>query len=316
MANKLNILITGGAGFIGSYLTKRFIELGHNVSIITLSMDLTRIIPILKNPNLKIIEEDIYDFESLKKRLNKERIDLIFHLSAFIPKDNAPDNFSKCIRTNAQGTLNILRIADILKVKKFVYISSVSVYAKPSKGAIKEDHPTIPDTIYGFTKLIGESYCQMYALEKDMNITILRLAGVFGPGRKAGAEYNFIRNIIDGKRPVINSNDKNSNDSVYVEDVLAACEHLVSITPLKRLNIYNIASGESVSLKELIGIINNHLNTNIKPIIKNKNNHEVHYIYNIDAAKKFINYKPGSKKSNMIKFINKIKHLENENTKH
>ena len=196
MEKKLDILITGGTGFIGSHLVRRFSNLGHRVTVVTRTEKLERINRITHAPKLKLIEADISDFTELNRKINNFRFDIIFHFAAQLPRNENKSQFDRYIKTNAEGTLNILKLSDALKVYKIVYASSVSVYSPTQNDVIDENYPTIPDNVYGISKLIGEIYCRMYALEREINIIVLRLSGIFGPGRTNGSEYKFIKKIM------------------------------------------------------------------------------------------------------------------------
>jgi len=304
---KLNILVTGGTGFIGSHLCEKLVKRNHNLTIITSSGNYDNIKSIINKENVIIVNANISEYASLEKSIANNKFDIIFHLASYIPK-GAPDDDLKCIKVNDIGTKNILEFAKNNQCKKFIYSSTGWVYGNPQHIPVDENHPKNPFDAYGKTKLNGENYCKKYS--KYMNIIILRYAGVYGPRKDKGAVYSFIKNMLEKKTIIIYGDGTQTNDYIYVNDVINANLLAMEIIEETTFDIFNVGSGQEKSAIELANLIGDLLK--IKPKIKYKDTKITNkrYFLDITKAKKILKFKPSNFKICLEKFITYIKESE------
>ena len=172
------ILITGGAGFIGTHLLNRLSTLGHQLTVLdNLSVGQKNHLP--KNTNF--IKASIED-PSILKIFKKVKPDIVYHLAADNRVTSSPE---ETIKANVIGTFNVLKSCQSAGVKQFVFTSSAAVYGESKKFPIKETHPTKPISAYGVSKLTGELYCQQF--QSFFKTSIFRFANVYGPGQSSSS---------------------------------------------------------------------------------------------------------------------------------
>jgi UDP-glucose 4-epimerase len=219
----MNILVTGGAGFIGSNVADAYIEAGHNVVIVdNLFMGNKKNV----NAKARFYKTDIRD-KKINDIIRKEKIDVINHHAAQI---SVPDSVKRPIfdaDINIKGTLNLLEAAKGNKIKKFIFISSGgTVYGSKVKLPAAEDNPLTAESPYGIAKVTGEHYVRFYSAQYGIKYTILRYSNVYGPRQiphgEAGVVAIFIKMIMNGKTPVIYGGGKCIRDYVYAGDVARA----------------------------------------------------------------------------------------------
>ena len=247
------VLVTGGAGFIGSHLTERLLETGARVTVIDdLSVGKWKNLP--NHPNL--IKQKVSILGDISRFVRGK--DIIFHLAAIPwPQMSVVDPL-RTHRVNVDGTLNLLLEAKKHKVKKFIFSSSYTVYPKP----------LVP---YALQKLIGEEYCQLFAELWGLETVCLRYFNVYGPRMFMDGQYTnilpkFITLISENKIPTINGDGEQTRDFIHVDDVVNA--NILAAQSSASGNIFNIRSGESVSINKVVEILNRLLGKNIKPIHK------------------------------------------------
>jgi UDP-glucose 4-epimerase len=219
----MNILVTGGAGFIGSNVADAYIAAGHNVVILdNLYMGNKKNV----NPKAKFYKTDIRDAK-VKDIVKKENIEVINHHAAQI---SVPDSVKSPLfdaDINIKGTLNMLEAARLNKIKKFIFISSGgTVYGSKVKLPATENNPLTAESPYGISKVSGEHYVRFYTAQYGIKHTILRYSNVYGPRQiphgEAGVVAIFIKLIMSGKAPVIFGDGKCIRDYVYAGDVARA----------------------------------------------------------------------------------------------
>lgn len=253
-------LVTGGAGFIGSHLCQRLLELGLKTIVVD---DLStgkkeNIIPYLKNRKFIFIEADITDFDKMEKIFKKYRLDIIFHQAAS-KKTICLKNPKRDLEINGKGTLGLLQLALKYKVKKFVHASTGSVYGELQTKIQDEKHPLNPASYYGVSKLAGEKYVILFHKLYKMDTTVLRYFHVYGPRQEfspyGGVVAIFIRNCLKNENPIIFGTGRQERSFTYVNDVINA-NLMVAINPKAKGEIYNCASGIHVTIKDLLNQIN------------------------------------------------------------
>ncbi len=253
----MNILITGGAGFIGSNNADAMIEQGHRVVI------LDNLITGKKeniHPKAVFYEMDIRDVK-IENIFYKEKIDVICHYAAQmdVRKSVADPIFDANV--NVLGMLNLLQMAVKHRVKKFVFASTGgAIYGEQDYFPADESHPMRPCSPYGITKLTGEKYLFFYQQTYGLNYVVLRYANVYGPRQnphgEAGVVAIFCAKMLHGEQPVINGDGKQTRDYVYIDDVVAA-----NLAALKHetSDFFNIGTGIETDVNTLFRVLRDEL---------------------------------------------------------
>ncbi|MHC4150057.1 MAG: NAD-dependent epimerase/dehydratase family protein [Planctomycetota bacterium] len=219
----MNILVTGGAGFIGSNLVDAFIEAGHRVVVVdNLYMGQTKNL----HRDAKFYLLDIRAPE-LEKVFQQEGIDVVYHQAAQMDVRRSVEDPMFDASVNVSGSLNLLQNAVTYKIKKFLFASTGgAIYGEQDYFPADENHPNRPCSPYGITKLTVEKYLAYYHEVFGLNYTILRYANVYGPRQnphgEAGVVAIFIEKLMSGGQPIINGDGKQTRDFVYVGDVVRA----------------------------------------------------------------------------------------------
>ncbi len=247
--SKKNILVAGGAGFIGSHLADKLIASGNNVVIVdNFSTGKKENV----NPAAKIFNLDIRDKEGLKSVFADSQFDFVIHQAAKINLNVMLEDTAEDVTNSVLGTLNILNCCNEFKVKKLIYASSVAVYGRSKKLPAAETDELIPIYSYGIAKKCAEEYIKYFSDYYRLNYTILRYANVYGPRQTIHGEVGVIAIFSDRaakSQPLIVYGDgTQTRDYVYIDDV-------VGIT-LKALEggdreIFNVGCGRGISVNEI-----------------------------------------------------------------
>jgi len=251
------ILVTGGAGFVGSHLCDQLIELNNHVfcldNLVGTQNSTRNIAHLLENPLFTFINKSVTEWSSPK---NLEGFEYIFHQAA--SKNTVSiDDPTKDLETNALGTLKLLLSAKEVGVKKFVHGSTGSVYGE-SKTSLKETTSKNPVSFYGVSKLAGESYCQVVNDIYGLDFTVLRYFHVIGTrqyeGEGGGVVPIFVKACIENEPLTIFGNGDQIRSFTSVHDVVTANILSASLGP-DSLGVFNCASAIKVSIKELADFI-------------------------------------------------------------
>jgi UDP-glucose 4-epimerase len=252
--HQYNILVTGGAGFIGSHLTDHLLSLGHKVTVLDnlVNGKKENISQALKNPGCKFIQGDILN-ETTCLDATKD-IDVVYHLACLGVRHSLHSPFENH-RVNAEGSLRVLEASRQNKVKRFFYISTSEIYGDIKTFPIDEGGVPLPKTVYGSSKLAGENYAYSYHVCFGMDATVLRIFNNYGPrahyeGDAGEIIPRSIVNIIYGKPPVVFGKGDVTRDFFYVKDTAAALGRLLDITGISG-EIINIGTGAEISMKDL-----------------------------------------------------------------
>lgn len=243
----MKILVTGGAGFIGSNIVDRYIKLGHKVVIID---DLSNGKKENLNPKAKFYKLDIRE-DGLERIFKAERPDVVNHHAAQIDLVRSVEDPKLDASINIGGTINIGRNCIKYGVKKLILASSGGAIYGETKSPAREDVAIRPISPYAINKYAAELYLQYWKAVYGIEYTILRYSNVYGPrqvGGDAGVISKFIRNMMADKPVTIYGNGKQSRDYVYVGDVASAN---VSALTKGNDNIYNIGTKEETNVNEL-----------------------------------------------------------------
>jgi UDP-glucose 4-epimerase len=244
-----NVLVTGGAGFIGYHLCKKLLTLTDNVTIYD-NMSSGTMQNVKDNSKAKFVKGDILDLKTL---LAQPKQDLIYHLAAQVVVGYSMENPLADFDTNAKGTLMVLEKArkDDAKV---VFASSAAVYGNPAVFPTPESYGFHPFSCYGLSKVVGEEYCQMYKDQYGLEVVITRFANVYGL-RCHGVIHDFLDKLAKNPDKLeMLGTGQNCRDFVHVSDVVAA---LVQLGEKEGINgeVYNLGLGKTTSILELADLI-------------------------------------------------------------
>jgi UDP-glucose 4-epimerase len=222
----MKILITGGAGFIGSHLCEKYTKEGHTVICMDnfMSGNLMNVRHLLDYRNFKLVKGDIRDFDLLEKTMRD--IDVVFHLAAQIHVDRSYIEPKLTYDVNVMGTQNVLEVARIYDAKKIIHASTSEVYGSALYAPIDENHPLNAPHPYGASKIAADRVCYAYIQTYNMNISIIRLFNIFGPRQRdvgyGGVISIFTRRVLNGIPPIIYGDGLQTRDYTYIEDAVRA----------------------------------------------------------------------------------------------
>jgi len=267
-------LVTGGAGFIGSHLVDRLLADGHRVRVLDDfsggSRANLRDAERVAGERLEVVEGDIRDRPALDGLV--EGVDGIFHLAALGSVPRSIEEPALYHEVNGTGTLNVLLAARNAGVQRVLFAGSSSVYGALEALPKREDHPTLPLSPYGLTKLIGENYLRLFRELFGMETVTLRYYNVFGPRQNPKSQYAavipaFIARFLSGESPVVYGDGRQSRDFTFVDDVVAA-NVLAMTAPAENTadGLFNVAAGNRHSLNELVSILREILDTTV-PVV-------------------------------------------------
>jgi UDP-glucose 4-epimerase len=255
----MNILITGGAGFIGSNIADAYIEKGYNVIIVdNMSTGVKEYI----NPKAKFYEMDICDKE-ISKIFEENKIDIINHHAAQIDLRKSVEDPKFDINVNIAGSVNLFENARIYGVKKVIFASTGgAIYGEHEYFPADENHPVRPTAPYGINKNCVEKYLYYYNTVHGLDYIILRYANVYGPRQNPHGECGviaiFTEKILKGVQPLINGSGMQTRDYVFVGDVVNA--NLLAAES-NGPEIYNIGTGVETDVNYIFERINHYAGT-------------------------------------------------------
>ncbi len=293
-----SFLITGGAGFIGSNLVEKILDLGYKVKILdNFSTGKKRNIEeFLDDSNFEPIEGDIRDLASCQQACNG--IDYILHQAALCSVPRSIKNPRTTNDVNITGTLNMMIAARDNKVKKFVYASSSSVYGDEPNLPKTEDRIGKPLSPYAITKKVNELYARNFYELYKLPVIGLRYFNVFGKKQDCDAVYTavipiFIKKLLNKEAPIIDGDGKQSRDFTYIENAIEA--NLKACLSVGRAlgEVFNIAYGGRVYLNDLYGKICKLLEVDIQPIYGPERPGDIkHSNADISKAENILGYHP------------------------
>lgn len=266
--SRSRVVITGGAGFIGSHLADQLLSLGCTVTVLDNLDDFysgkeQNYSHNLSNPRYRLVNGDILDAATLKDVLKGAGV--VFHQAAQAGVRFCIENPMRAHEVNVRGTLNVLLAAKEAEVKKLVFASSSSVYGVPKRVPLTEEMMTEPTSIYGATKLAGEKYCRALSETGGVPTTSLRYFSVYGPrGRPDQVIHAFADKIKHRTPPVIYGDGKQTRDFTYVSDVVTAAIFAAENEECDG-EVLNIGFGKEVTIADLAEKIIIRMGSSLKP---------------------------------------------------
>lgn len=259
-----NILITGGAGFIGSHLVDRLLtEGGWQITVVDDFNDFydpeikrANVRERLANPDFRLVEADLRNYEALSRSFDNTRFDCIVHLAARAGVRPSLKEPRLYVETNINGTVNLLELSRAHGVKQFVFGSSSSVYGLNSKVPFSEDDPIFnPISPYAATKAAGELICHSYAHLYDMRIICLRFFTVYGARQRPDLAIHKFAKLISAGQPIPMFGDGTTRrDYTYINDIIAGVRAAIDYDQSK-YEVINLGESRTVELSELIMLL-------------------------------------------------------------
>jgi len=298
----MQILITGGTGFIGGHLAEAFARDGHDVVVLDNfdpyydtrikehNVETARAAAAESDGSYELVEGDVRDADTVSDLVADA--DYVYHQAAQagVRTDFSPRKYDE---VNVDGTLNVLDAAREHGVERLVYASSSAVYGKPRYLPYDEDHLTTPVSAYGASKLAGERYAIVYAERFDLPVVALRYFTVYGPRMRPNmAISNFVSRCINGEPPVIYGDGTQTRDMTYVEDILAANQTLLS-TDAADDEVMNIGSTDNIEIETLAEEIRDQLAPDLDLEYTDAFEADAEHSHaNVEKAAELIGYEP------------------------
>jgi len=278
----MRILVTGGAGFIGSHIVDALIIKGNEVAVVdNLSTGKEENI----NPEARFFHVDLTDFEALESVFVETKPEVVFHTAAQIDVRKSVEDPSFDAEINVVGSVNLFSLCVRYGVKRVIFSSTGgALYGEPPTIPADENTPIEPLSAYGVAKFAVEQYLNYFKRLYGLEAVILRYGNVYGPRQdplgEAGVIAIFLGRILSNASPVIYGDGRQTRDYIYIEDIVKA--NLLSIEGLE--DIYNIGTGIETLVNDLIRAFSKILNREIKPIYVSPRKGEVQRIA-LDTSK-------------------------------
>ena len=309
MKKKIKVLVTGGAGFIGAHVVQKLLKQNFEVLVVD-SMDTPGVIH-YKNPKAKFIIGNILNRAVIKK-IKKWKPTIIYHLAAQSGGESAYDDPKVDYLTNGYGTYLLTLLAKEIKVKHFIYSSSVAVYGSNLKKKITEKTKINTDSIYGISKYAGEMFIKQILYKTKIKTSIFRIFNTYGPGEdlnysKKGMVKIYCSYVWKNKPILVKGSLKRFRNYQYIDDVVNILVKSIFNKRLKKNEIINLTTGKSSKVKDLINLILKISNKrNYKIIERKKGTPGDSFGYNASnqyIKNKFPNYKFTSLEKGIRKFL-------------
>jgi UDP-glucose 4-epimerase len=336
MSRMENILVTGGAGFIGLHLVKRLLSSNKNRYKLVVIDDLSgsnekslssdRHIIKTRDRPYAFYNEDIRNRSAVSEIISKERIDTCFHLAARVNVPYSFENSGDIIDVNVKGTLETLEACSRNSVENLIFASSAAVYGNPERLPLTEDHPLQPLSTYGASKVAGEALVSSYKhTDRIRNATSLRIFNVYGPGQNqayAGVITNFAKRIKHNHAPVVYGDGMQTRDFIHVADVveclILAAQNLekrkipdkdipLSSSSFLPSGVFNVGTGVPTNISTLAKKMITIFGSKMQPIYDGKRNQkEIRYSYaNTTKSRYFLKFRAHEKLDSGLRQITK-----------
>jgi UDP-glucose 4-epimerase len=291
------VLVTGGAGFIGSHLVDRLIKEKSHVTVLDdfFSGTIENLQKHLGPKRITLVKGDVRNSADVRKAING--VSTIFHLAAIIDVQSSMKDPKLTNDVNVNGTLSVLKESLIANVERFIYVSTCAVYGEAQYLPITEEHPIAPISPYGASKFEAEKHCKTYNHTYGLETCCLRLFNVYGPrqsiGPYSGVITRFINDLEKGHSLIIYGDGKQTRDFIHVKDVVSACL-LAMEKRHEQCEAVNIGTGKPTSINELANILMKLSGqTDLKPIYRAPREGDIRNSYaDISKAQKMLNFEP------------------------
>jgi UDP-glucose 4-epimerase len=287
------VVITGGAGFIGSHLAGELISRDYRVVIVDdLSTGSEQNIEMLAKDKVEFVRGSVTHLPLLNKLLRN--VAYVFHLAAITSVPLSLEKPLTSHNVNVTGTLNVLLAAKNNKVEKVVYASSAAVYGDTTLLPHREDMLPNPQSPYAVTKLAGEYFCQIFEQVYKLPTICLRYFNVYGPRQDPNSQYAavipiFIKRLSKGRRPVIFGDGEQTRDFVYINDVVTSS---ILAAESCTCGVFNIGSGVSVTVNDLAKLLINTTGKKLVPCYKGSRLGDIKHSLADIAKAKTLGYDP------------------------
>lgn len=250
----MRMLVTGGAGFIGSNIVYELLDREHEVVVLdNMSSGYECNLP--RNGRLRLIRGDIRDTKTVSRAM--EGVEAVFHLAASVGNKRSIDNALQDAEINVLGTLNVLEAARAGGVRKVVASSSAGIFGQLRRLPIREDHPAEPDSPYGASKLCAEKQCLVYSKLYGMEVVCLRYFNVYGPNQRMDPYGNvipiFAYAMLRGEPLTIFGDGEQTRDFIHVRDVVQA--NVKALLARGVSGAFNVGSGTCITINGLVELL-------------------------------------------------------------
>ena len=302
------VLLTGGAGFIGSNLIERLLKDGYDIVCLDNFNDYyapqikrNNIKPFLRERNFNLVEVDIRDKDTLKKVFEKYKFQKVIHLAAQAGVRFSLKQPNLYVDVNVNGTLNLLELSKEYKIKNFIFGSSSSVYGATKEIPFSEEGKLKPISPYGVSKRTGELLCYTYNHLYNLPVTVLRFFTVYGPRQRPDmAIHKFTKLIDEGKEICLYGNGETSRDYTYISDIVEGI--ISSLNKDFNYEIFNLGNSNPTNLSHLIFLIEKNLgkSAKIRYLSEQPGDPSITFA-DISKSKRMLNYNPKIKIEEGIK---------------
>lgn len=283
------ILVTGGAGFIGSHLVDSLIKLKYKVAIVDdlSSGNISNI-----NKKASFYKASTVDYDEMVRIFKKEKPEVVYHLAANTNTSLSVDNPLYDFHQTLLGSVNIINICKENKVKKIIYISTGFIYGNAVYRPTKEDELPVLTSPYGLSKKVVEDYLFLYNKIYSLPFVVIRLSTVYGPRQTKGAMTDYINKLSEGKQAVFYGDGSLTRDYLFVDDLINALIKLLGLSKNFINPVFNVGTSKETSLKELYFNIAKALNKKPDPIYAPSRVGDLQF-FSLDSSKlkKVINWK-------------------------
>lgn len=249
---EVNVLVTGATGFIGSHLIKRLVEEGAKVHILSRNEEQLHRNLILKDldSELKLCKADLCDYASIKTCMDNVEPEKVFHLGAFVDLTRDFQTANECLRTNTQGTLNMLNAMSTINCSSFIQLGTYEVYGFNSV-PFMEEQPVDPLSPYSISKVCSEFFCKFANMIYNVPTVLLRLSNVYGPNQKSERLIPYVIKGAIKNREIKLTEGTQTRDYLYVEDAIEAIIKS-ALTKEAISEVINICSGKEYNVRGVV----------------------------------------------------------------
>lgn len=299
----MQILVTGGAGFIGGHIAEHFVREGHDVVVLDnfepfydvgikeYTVERCQSIAAAGDGSYQLVEGDVRDMSLVDELVGDASV--VIHQAAQAGVRTSVDEPRKVTEINVNGTVNILEAAVATDTDRVIIASSSSVYGKPQYLPYDEDHPTEPVSPYGVTKLTQEHMARVYHELHGLSTVCLRYFTVYGPRMRPNmAISNFVSRCLNGEQPVIYGSGEQTRDFTYVDDVVEANAALTT-SDAAAGEVLNIGSTDNISIQDLAEVVRDQLAPELALVYEDAREADAQHTHaSVQKAREAIGYGP------------------------